>query len=79
MCGEAAANTLEQFWSSSIQPAASSISFKDVLSCIRRLGADPSILSTHPWSGDDLDMGSDVHDRDSILRRLITLLIACAR
>ena len=78
MCSEAAANTLEHFWSSSIQPAASSISFKDVLSCLNRLGADPSILSTLPWSDDDLGMG-DVHDRDSILRRLITLLTACAR
>lgn len=79
MSAEAAANALERFWSSSIQSVASSISFNDVLACMSRLGADPSILSKHSWSSGGFYMNGDVQDRDSIICRLVTLVTACAR
>lgn len=62
-----------------MQPSNSTIQFKDVLSCLNRFGVDPNILARQNWQRRNAGVCDNLHNRDVVIFRLVSLITACAR
>ena len=62
-----------------MQPSTSTIQFRDVLNCLNRFGVDPNILAGQNWEQQNVEVCDNLHNRDVVIFRLISLITACAR
>ncbi len=79
LLADAVVSTLEEFWSSTMSPASSTISFQDLLSCLIHLGFDPSLIDADGWRNDEVNPPINLCDRNVVLNRLVILVATCAR